>query len=291
MDLPVAGDRAGRRRGHGGRRGPCDPGLRRDRRAHAAARRRPADAGSLRSIPKRCTRSRMRRSGQASRSRPAPRWTAPRRGSCPTPMPRRYEWVCRLGVLAYRDEKIDLALGHFRCTLSIVEARNDRAAITQPLKNVGSALRRDGGHCDALCTLERRLGIARTDRSDEVGGMLANIADVCRDLDAVVQAEAYTPGDGRVPSLRQPARRLRDLAGPGGAGGLPPERRRRQHRGPHRHVPQRRARRPLHEGTGQAGEGCAGTLGTLRQTRQPACRSPSSTSFADTLSAKPAGTS
>ena len=54
----------------------------------------------------------------------------------------RYEWVRRLGVLAYRDEKIDVALGHFRCALSIAEARNDRAAIAKQLKNVGSALRR-----------------------------------------------------------------------------------------------------------------------------------------------------
>lgn len=103
----------------------------------------------------------------------------------------RYEWVRRLGVLAYRDEKIDAALAHFRCALSIAEARGDRAAIAKQLKNVGSALRRDGQLHDALRTLERGLAIARADRSDEVGGMLANIADVYRDLDDRDQAEAY----------------------------------------------------------------------------------------------------
>jgi PAS domain S-box-containing protein len=103
----------------------------------------------------------------------------------------RYEWVRRLGVLAYRDEKIDAALAHFRCALSIAEARGDRAAIAKQLKNVGSALRRDGQLHDALRTLERGLAIARADRSDEVGGTLANIADVYRDLDDRDQAEAY----------------------------------------------------------------------------------------------------
>lgn len=104
----------------------------------------------------------------------------------------RYEWVRRLGVLAYREERVDVALGHFRCALSIAEARNDRAAIAKQLKNIGSALRRDGKLYDALRTLERGLAIARADRSAEVGGMLANIADVYRDLDDREQAEAYT---------------------------------------------------------------------------------------------------
>lgn len=104
----------------------------------------------------------------------------------------RYEWVRRLGVLAYREEQVDVALGHFRCALSIAEARNDRAAIAKQLKNIGSALRRDGKLYDALRTLERGLAIARADRSVEVGGMLANIADVYRDLDDLAQAGAYT---------------------------------------------------------------------------------------------------
>lgn len=104
----------------------------------------------------------------------------------------RYEWVRRLGVLAYRDEKIDVALGHFRCALSIAEARNDRAAIAKQLKNVGSALRRKHRDYDALRTLERGLAMQRADGDPDVGGALANIADLYRDLEDREQAADYT---------------------------------------------------------------------------------------------------
>ena len=103
----------------------------------------------------------------------------------------RYDWVRRLGVLAYRDEKVDIALGHFECALSIAEARHDRAAIAKQLKNVGSALRRQHHDYDALRTLERGLAMQRADGDPDVGGALANIADLYRDLDDREHAAAY----------------------------------------------------------------------------------------------------
>ncbi len=103
----------------------------------------------------------------------------------------RYEWVRRLGVLAYRDEKVDIALGHFECALSIAEARNDRAAIAKQLKNVGGALRRMGDYDGALRMLERGLDMQRADGDPDVGGALANLAELYRETDHPAQAADY----------------------------------------------------------------------------------------------------
>lgn len=103
----------------------------------------------------------------------------------------RYDWVRRLGVLAYRDEKVDIALGHFECALSIAEARHDRAAIAKQLKNVGSALRRMGDYDGALRTLQRGLDMQRADGDPDVGGALANLAELYRETDHPAQAADY----------------------------------------------------------------------------------------------------
>ncbi len=103
----------------------------------------------------------------------------------------RYEWIRRRGVLAYRQEHIADALGHFECALAMAEARGDRAAIAKQLKNVGSALRRVGDYGNALRMLERGVQLMRADGDPAVGGMLANIADVYREIKKPVQAEQY----------------------------------------------------------------------------------------------------
>lgn len=103
----------------------------------------------------------------------------------------RYEWVRRRGVLAYRQERIDDALGHFECALKIAEDRNDRAAIAKQLKNKGSALRRLGKYNDALQALERSLRIQRQDGDPATGAVLNNIADIYRDIGEPQQAEGY----------------------------------------------------------------------------------------------------
>ena len=104
---------------------------------------------------------------------------------------KRYEWIRRRGVLAYRQERIADALGHFECALAMAEARGDRAAIAKQLKNVGSALRRIGDYRNALLMLERGLQMMRDDDDPAVGGMLANIADVYREIKKPAQAEHY----------------------------------------------------------------------------------------------------
>ncbi len=104
---------------------------------------------------------------------------------------RRYEWIRRRGVLAYRQERIADALGHFECALEMAETRGDRAAIAKQLKNVGSALRRLGDYRDALSALERGLRLMREDDDPAVGTVLANIADVYREIDEPQQAERY----------------------------------------------------------------------------------------------------
>lgn len=103
----------------------------------------------------------------------------------------RYDWVRRLGVLAYRDEKVDIALGHFECALSLAEARNDRAAMAKQLKNVGSALRRMGDYDGALRMLERGLDMQRADGDPDVGGALANLAELYREIEHPAQAADY----------------------------------------------------------------------------------------------------
>lgn len=104
---------------------------------------------------------------------------------------RRYEWIRRRGVLAYHQERIADALGHFECALEMAETRGDRAAIAKQLKNVGSALRRRGDYRDALSVLERGLRLMREDDDPAVGTVLANIADVYRKIDEPQQAERY----------------------------------------------------------------------------------------------------
>ena len=106
-------------------------------------------------------------------------------------MTRRYEWIRRRGVLAYRQEHIADALGHFECALAMAEARGDRAATAKQLKNVGSALRRIGDYGNALRMLERGVQLMRADGDPAVGGMLANIADVYRETGKPQQAERY----------------------------------------------------------------------------------------------------
>lgn len=104
---------------------------------------------------------------------------------------RRYEWIRRRGVLAYRQERIPEALGHFECALKIAEDRQDRAAIAKQLKNKGSALRRLGKYNDALIALERSLRMQREDGDPGTGAVLNNIADIYRDIGELQQAEDY----------------------------------------------------------------------------------------------------
>ena len=104
---------------------------------------------------------------------------------------RRYEWIRRRGVLAYRQERIPEALGHFECALKIAEDRKDRAAIAKQLKNKGSALRRLGKYNDALLALERSLRMQREDGDPATGAVLNNIADIYRDIGELQQAEDY----------------------------------------------------------------------------------------------------
>lgn len=103
----------------------------------------------------------------------------------------RYEWIRRHGVLAYREQDIAAALGHFECGLQMAQVRGDRAATAKQLKNVGSALRRMGDYDNALRNLDRGLKMMREDRDPAVGGMLSNIADVYREIEDPVQAERY----------------------------------------------------------------------------------------------------
>lgn len=102
-----------------------------------------------------------------------------------------YEWVRRRGVLAYRMEHIEDALGHFDCALKIAEDRKDRTAIAKQLKNKGSALRRLGKYNDALLALERSLRMQREDGDPATGAVLNNIADIYRDLSEPQLAERY----------------------------------------------------------------------------------------------------
>ncbi len=103
----------------------------------------------------------------------------------------RYEWIRRHGVLAYRQEHIPEALGHFECALKIAEDRKDRAAIAKQLKNKGSTLRRLGKYNDALLALERSLRMQREDGDPATGAVLNNIADIYRDIGELQQAEDY----------------------------------------------------------------------------------------------------
>jgi PAS domain S-box-containing protein len=103
----------------------------------------------------------------------------------------RYEWVRRLGVLTYRDDKVDVALGHFECALSMAEARHDRAAMAKQLKNIGGALRRMGDYDGALRALQRGLDMQRADGDPDVGGALANLAELYRETEHPAQAADY----------------------------------------------------------------------------------------------------
>ena len=102
-----------------------------------------------------------------------------------------YEWVRRRGVLAYRQEYIADALGHFECALKIAEGRNDRAAIAKQLKNKGSALRRLGKFDEALRALEGSLRILRDDGDPATAAVLNNIADLYREIGEPQLAERY----------------------------------------------------------------------------------------------------
>ncbi|NOT88568.1 MAG: tetratricopeptide repeat protein [Lysobacter sp.] len=102
-----------------------------------------------------------------------------------------YEWVRRRGVLAYQDQRIDIALGHFECALRMAEKRGDRAATAKQHKNVGSALRRIGDYQGAQRNLERGLQMMREDGDPAIGGMLSNIADIYRETEDPAKAERY----------------------------------------------------------------------------------------------------
>lgn len=103
----------------------------------------------------------------------------------------RYEWVRRRGVLAYRQERIADALGHFECALKIAETRNDRAAIAKQLNNKGSTLRRLGRYNEALLALDRSLWIRRDSGDPEIGAVINNIADIYRVIGEPQQAEIH----------------------------------------------------------------------------------------------------
>ncbi len=102
-----------------------------------------------------------------------------------------YEWVRRRGVLAYQEQRIDIALGHFECALRMAENRGDRAATAKQHKNVGSALRRIGDYQGALRNLDRGLQMMREDGDPAIGGMLSNIADIYRETEDPTKAERY----------------------------------------------------------------------------------------------------
>jgi two-component system, sensor histidine kinase ChiS len=104
---------------------------------------------------------------------------------------RQYEWIRRRGLLAYREERIAVALGHFECAMRMAEDRKDRTAIAKQFQNVGSALRRIGDYRGALRNLDRGLKIMRESDDPAIGGMLSNIADVYRELEEPTKAERY----------------------------------------------------------------------------------------------------
>ncbi len=103
----------------------------------------------------------------------------------------RYEWIRRRGVLAYHQQHIADALGHFECALAMAEDRGNRKAVAKQLSNVGSAFRRMGEYRNALRSLERSLRMMRADGDPDIGGTLSNIADVYREIDEPQQAERY----------------------------------------------------------------------------------------------------
>jgi two-component system, sensor histidine kinase ChiS len=104
---------------------------------------------------------------------------------------RQYEWVRRRGVLAYREERIADALGHFECALRMAEDRNDRTATAKQLKNIGGALRRMGDYEGALRNLDHGLKMMREDGDSATGGILSNIADIYRETEDPMKAERY----------------------------------------------------------------------------------------------------
>lgn len=104
---------------------------------------------------------------------------------------RHYEWVRRRGVLAYREERIADALGHFECALRMAEERGDRTATAKQLKNVGSALRRIGDYRGALRRLAESLELQRADGGDAIGPVLNNLGDIYRELNEPETAQRY----------------------------------------------------------------------------------------------------
>jgi two-component system, sensor histidine kinase ChiS len=104
---------------------------------------------------------------------------------------RQYEWVRRRGVLAYREERVADALGHFECALRMAEERGDRTATAKQLKNVGSALRRIGDYRSALRRLAESLALQRADGGDAVGPVLNNLGDIYRELNEPQTALRY----------------------------------------------------------------------------------------------------
>ncbi len=104
---------------------------------------------------------------------------------------RRYEWVRRRGVLAYRREDVAEALAHFECALRMAEDRGDRTATAKQLKNVGSALRRIGDYPGALRRLAASLELQRADGGGEIGPILNNLGDIYRELKEPQAAARY----------------------------------------------------------------------------------------------------
>ncbi len=101
-----------------------------------------------------------------------------------------YEVVRRRGILDYRRERIPEALTRFECALSLSNAREDRVAAANDLKNVGSTLRRLGDFHGALRTLMLSLDMQRSNGEVD-GAVLNNIADVYRDIDKPDEAMRY----------------------------------------------------------------------------------------------------
>ncbi len=104
--------------------------------------------------------------------------------------PLRYQAVRRRSLLAYREERIDVALDGFECALHMATQQGDRTAIAKDLKNVGSALRRLGDFPGALRASTRSLDMLRADGGD-TGAVSNNIADIYRDLGESEEAEHH----------------------------------------------------------------------------------------------------
>lgn len=103
----------------------------------------------------------------------------------------RYELVRRHGIVAFREDRIPLALEHFECAAKWAVARGDRAGQARDLKNIGAALRRVGDYRGALTALTSSLQMQRSEGAVS-GAVYNNLADVYRELgDAAASMRYY----------------------------------------------------------------------------------------------------